>query len=1036
MPEDICTIMEDGISKACKSKLADYDISRVSNALVQFRDIAKILASDQKSFFSNLFRNENLSKFCYPCDMVELRTILTDETIYSQGSVAFFPVNFASHYFPSYSVLLLLNDIDTDIDLDSLKVSSNNTFSLKDKLLGILVNQGRGRGVLAEAYRIAQECEAEVRVEPINQVPGTSLPQACAASKKIVKEASDISYQVNIESLGIKNASVRASSAVEAVQKALNERWQQLYGSKVNRSEKFLVKHWMNSPLWDDIVRQASTVYNLKKMAEDLEPRLEIQVAPKEQAIFDVLRSVRDASGIPVEMRVAGGWVRDKLLGIPSDDIDIAISHMSGIEFAKVVEQHGMNDPNIGTARDVSLEKKKQEETKGQKKEEPEKPELLVGGIQINGWKIELVPMRVETYDANSRTPTIARTDNVQDDVKRRDLTINAMYYNIDTGEVEDYAGGKEDLKNPEGMVLRTPDESAKTFNEDPLRMLRALRFLARYQDKGARLHPDMISAFSDPGVRESFRRKVTPQRIGQELWGKIETKEDGQEHFKAGILGQDSSPKDALAIMFDTGLDQLIFEHPSTAELAPMNMDQRAKRHAHNLQEHTLQVVNNYAESASRRGLDPRRKANGLLSALTHDFGKRDLEKRTAHPDNPKDMDPSHPEYLYQYLGHQEGSAIISEAVGKHLGIPSPDRYYVNAMNAQHMYLHGLAEPKRDKEGKEITIKDRSIRKYIREMAKIVENQPGNATAFMEDVSELSYADVKATHTDPSVANADVAREQSIVQRVLQEAEVQEEKPIPTLLNGKDIMGMFPMLNPQMGFIPEINAKIAEWLDEDPNLTKEQVAKKIKEEKVDPAKPESLTIYEDIIRKYTPVLDYKEVQKMFKDPSTGKFPKGHPFQMGDFTKVHRSIIDQSGQPDFNPDVARQIALREKQRMIDEQAATEQQMKTQFNLRSFIKLSQNPLGQDSHGYEGFHSQEGGQEIREQHDRSKPQPAIQPFYAGQIVKMRRRGLSFEQVFGTVKQVSTDRIVVEWEGTSKPTIYPNDLALLGYKLQRVN
>ena len=1044
MQEDLCTIIEDQLARSHKSDLAGCTTD-VSNALIQFRDIAGILAADPGVFFDNLFRNENLSKFCYPCDIIELRTILTDETIYGSGNLAFLPVNFATHYFSSYSAFLLLNDIDSEIDLGALKVVNTNTFSIKDKLLSVLVNGNRGRDALKKAYRIVKECDAEVRVEPINQVPGICMPQANTAS---VKVAEAVPYRVNIESLGIKGADINACSATEAVQKALNERWQQLYGSKVNRSEKFLVKNWMNSPFWNDIVRQSDTEFNLMKMAQNLKQQPEIKVTPKERDIFDFLRAAKQSMGFPVKMRVAGGWVRDKLLNIGSDDIDIAISHMSGPQFIGLIEQYARanNIEGIGTADySVALDKGAEETN----------PQLQVGGMSIFGQKVEFVPLRQELKREEEASGSrnwaamagkFEPTNDVNRDAERRDLTINAMYYNIDDKRLEDPTGqGLIDLQN---MYLRTPLDPVITFIDDPLRMLRTLRFLARYQGLGAELDPKTEAAFSDPNVRKSFSSLVKRERIGGELWGKVEKKEDGQAVFKPGILGQDN-PRNALEIMFNSELDQLVFEHPSTAALAPMqNFDQKVDRHAHDLQEHTLQVVNNYAESANKRGLDPRRKANGLFSALTHDFGKRDLSKRTPHPKNPQGMDPNDKKYNYQYVGHEEGSASISEDVGKHLAIPPEDRYYINAMNAQHMRLHTLAESEK--------VQDKAIRKYLRKMTKALENQPGNIEAFLEDVAELSYADVKATHKDPLVNKADQAREMALVQRSLQEAEVQQEKPVPSLMSGADIMKMFPTLNPQMGFIPEVNTIVAEWLDESPDITEEQVKQKIMKDRVDSRNPESLTIHDDIVRRYTPILDYKEVQRMLKDPSTGQIPKNYRFRMTDYSKIHQSIIDQSTQPGFNADVARQIALQEKQRIIDEQAsASQEQMKKEhtgsiypenmqrysmkkpsYNLSKIHKDSQNPMGQDSGGYEGFHAQEGGQEIREQHERSKPMPAISPYYKGQLVKMRRRGLSFEQVHGKVDNIGEDRIIIQWDNEKESTTYPLDLSLLAYKIQKVN
>lgn len=96
----------------------------------------------------------------------------------------------------------------------------------------------------------------------------------------------------------------------------------------------------------------------------------------------------------------------------------------------------------------------------------------------------------------------------------RRDFTINSLFYNIQTGEIEDWTRlGLSDLKE---KILRTPLDSKKTFEDDPLRVVRAVRFLGKLS--GFRAHGELQEAASDPDVHDALRTKVTKDRIRQEL--------------------------------------------------------------------------------------------------------------------------------------------------------------------------------------------------------------------------------------------------------------------------------------------------------------------------------------------------------------------------------------------------------------------------------------------------------------------------------------------------------------------------------------
>ena len=166
--------------------------------------------------------------------------------------------------------------------------------------------------------------------------------------------------------------------------------------------------------------------------------------------IFSIISKEADELGQATF--VIGGFVRDILLKRPSPDIDV-VTLGSGIELAKQVARA------IGPKTNVSIFK-----TFG------------TAMLKYQNLEIEFVGARKESYSPDSRKPVV-EGGTLEDDQKRRDFTINALaiYLNKDRfGELVDPFGGVEDLKN---KVIRTPLEPGITFSDDPLRMMRAIRF-------------------------------------------------------------------------------------------------------------------------------------------------------------------------------------------------------------------------------------------------------------------------------------------------------------------------------------------------------------------------------------------------------------------------------------------------------------------------------------------------------------------------------------------------------------------------------
>ena len=169
---------------------------------------------------------------------------------------------------------------------------------------------------------------------------------------------------------------------------------------------------------------------------------------------------------------IAGGYVRDQLLGSDANDIDLVVSLPDGgIKFAEWVTKKvgnykaGSNPcifPKFGTAK-LTLNG------------------VTYDGVDLSEVDVEVVMTRSEKYTSGSRKPDVAFGD-LKADVERRDATVNSLLKKLSSGEILDLTGkGKDDLQNG---ILRTPLDPDETFKDDPLRILRMVRMSAKYNWK------------------------------------------------------------------------------------------------------------------------------------------------------------------------------------------------------------------------------------------------------------------------------------------------------------------------------------------------------------------------------------------------------------------------------------------------------------------------------------------------------------------------------------------------------------------------
>jgi len=298
-----------------------------------------------------------------------------------------------------------------------------------------------------------------------------------------------------------------------------------------------------------------------------------------DQELLGLLR--RAASELGVKAWVVGGYVRDTLLGRPHPNPDVVVEDGDGLALArKFAEVAGASPPVVferfGTAQ-----------------------------VTLRGHLVEFVTARAESYAPDSRKPDVRRAS-LEEDLRRRDFTINTLLMDLD-GKVQDPLGGRADL---EAKILRTPADPLRTFADDPLRMLRGIRFAA---ELGFELAPDLL-----PAMRQ-LRSRLAPPVIS------IERTADELRRMLAS-----ERPKLALELLDQAELLGVILPEIEACKGVP-----QTGYHTHDVYGHTLLTVAATPPDVLLR-----------VAALFHDAGK----PATARGDG-------------TFLGHEEVGAEIAKA-------------------------------------------------------------------------------------------------------------------------------------------------------------------------------------------------------------------------------------------------------------------------------------------------------------------------------------------------------------------------------------
>ncbi|MEZ4919683.1 MAG: CCA tRNA nucleotidyltransferase, partial [Saprospiraceae bacterium] len=265
-----------------------------------------------------------------------------------------------------------------------------------------------------------------------------------------------------------------------------------------------------------------------------------------ERKIFELVANAAKKVNAPAY--VVGGYVRDRLLGRPCKDIDI-VCVGDGIKLAEAVASQLYPSPKIVVYRRFGT-----------------------AMLRYDDLEVEFVGARKESYSTDSRKPDV-ESGSLEDDQNRRDFTINALAVSLNDnnfGEIIDPFDGLEHL---ERKILKTPLEPGRTFSDDPLRMMRGIRFSTQLQFK---LEKETLDAI---GKHRSRINIVSKERITGELEKILRT----------------PKPSIGFNLLFDTGLLHLIL--PEMAKLQGVE-DRSGKAHKDNFY-HTLEVLDNLCEKS-----------------------------------------------------------------------------------------------------------------------------------------------------------------------------------------------------------------------------------------------------------------------------------------------------------------------------------------------------------------------------------------------------------------------------------------------------
>ena len=313
----------------------------------------------------------------------------------------------------------------------------------------------------------------------------------------------------------------------------------------------------------------------------------------------------RAAAELGAKAWVVGGYVRDHLIGHAQPDLDVVVEGGAARQLAERFAQLAGAGPPVTFERYGTAQ------------------------VTLPGHLVEFVSARSESYAPDSRKPNV-RPATLDEDLRRRDFTVNTLLMDLD-GNIHDRLGGaRADL---DARILRTPADPLETFNDDPLRMLRAVRFAAQL---GFDLAPDLL-----PAMRQLRSRLASP----------VISVERTAEELRKMLVSE--RPRLALELLDAGGLLELVLP-----ELAACKGIEQGGYHTHDVYGHTLLAVELTPADLVLR-----------LAAVFHDVGK----PATATPDG-------------AFTGHEEVGAAMARAALERLRFSLKEIDAVVVLVRQHL--------------------------------------------------------------------------------------------------------------------------------------------------------------------------------------------------------------------------------------------------------------------------------------------------------------------------------------------------------------
>ena len=267
------------------------------------------------------------------------------------------------------------------------------------------------------------------------------------------------------------------------------------------------------------------------------------------------------------ELALVGGPVRDAFLGRKVHDLDFTTSATPD-QIEKLVKPLADAIWDVGRAFGTIA-------------------------AQLGGHTVEITTYRADSYDGSSRKPDVVFGSSLEEDLFRRDFTMNAMALTLPEVKLVDPCNGLEDLL---AGILRTPIEPEISFQDDPLRMMRGARFTSQL---GAVIHPDTMAAMTNLASRIA---DISAERVREEFTRLLATE----------------SPRQGLEVLVETGIADIVLP-----ELPALRLESDEHAHHKDVYQHTLTVVEQAIEEEKRRFPEQAPDVVLRVAALLHDIGK-----------------------------------------------------------------------------------------------------------------------------------------------------------------------------------------------------------------------------------------------------------------------------------------------------------------------------------------------------------------------------------------------------------------------------